>query len=462
MNQSIRLVTNVKKSQISDDGEFFKIKGIPVTVNNAVMNGLLYPEDENAKGMPSINGRLMTLGHPKNASGETVSTADGEALVNHFGGGSVGSPYLTNGVHYVDAKIRKATLKAQPNGEWFYNRLDQKQSIGVSTGLFSDRDMTAGVTTNGKEYFGVARNQRYDHLALLHESEPPAGGKDTFINFNSADQDLIINVNVDDYIVHKNDSAVLRAIDYLKGLIGNEKIETNESSFNDTDSLIRAKLRAERTTKPDEYLYPSETYPNFFIYEKAGTMLKQAYLLEEGVITFVGEPKAVVKDVDWKEIKSDLNTNEDNANMRKFIIDQLTAKGITVNAAATDEQLQAELTKVLATNSAPVGGEEMPAWAQALMTNMKTVSDKVDSMEKTKLTAEEEAKAKKAKELAANSAIAGLGFVEADLLKMETNRLDDLYAKHSGQIVGNAYAGMGARTEGVAEIDLNSLLQGAE
>ena len=443
MNQSIRLVTNVKKSQISDDGEFFKIKGIPVTVNNAVMNGLLYPEDENAKGMPSINGRLMTLGHPKNANGETVSTADGEALVNHFGGGSVGLPYLTNGVHYVDAKIRKATLKAQPNGEWFYNRLDQKQSIGVSTGLFSDRDMTAGVTTNGKEYFGVARNQRYDHLALLHESEPPAGGKDTFINFNSADRDLIINVNVDDYIVNKSESKLGKAMAFFKELLGNEELENNESSFNDTDSLIRAKLRAERTTKPDEYLYPSETYPNFFIYEKSGTMLKQAYLLEEGVITFVGEPKAVVKDVDWKEIKSDLNTNEDNANMRKFIIDQLTAKGITVNAAATDEQLQAELTKALATNSAPVGGEEVPAWAQALMTNMKTVSDKVDSMEKTKMTAEEEAKAKKAKELAANSAIAELGFTEADLLQMTTNRLDDLHAKHSGVIVGNASAAFG-------------------
>jgi len=409
------------------------------------MNGLLYPEDENAKGMPSINGRLMTLGHPKNANGETVSTADGEALVNHFGGGSVGLPYLTNGVHYVDAKIRKATLKAQPNGEWFYNRLDQKLPIGVSTGLFSDRDMTAGVTTNGKEYFGVARNQRYDHLALLHESEPPAGGKDTFINFNSADKDLIINVNVDDYIVNKSESKLGKAMAFFKELLGNEELENNESSFNDTDSLIRAKLRAERTTKQDEYLYPVETYPNFFIYEKAGTMLKQAYLLDEGVITFVGEPKAAVKDVDWKEIKSDLNTNEDNA-MREKLIALLAANGFVANAAHTEDQLMAELTKALAANSANKG-EEVPAWAQALMTNMKTVSDKVDSMEATKLTAEEEAKAKKAKELAANSAIAGLGFVEADLLKMETNRLDDLYAKHSGKIVGNAYAGMGSTAE---------------
>lgn len=436
MNQSIRLVTNVKKSQISDDGEFFKIKGIPVTVNNAVMNGLLYPEDENAKGMPSINGRLMTLGHPKNANGETVSTSDGEALVNHFGGGSVGLPYLTNGVHYVDAKIRKATLKAQPNGEWFYNRLDQKLAIGVSTGLFSDRDMTAGVTTNGKEYFGVARNQRYDHLALLHESEPPAGGKDTFINFNSADQDLIINVNVDDYIVNKSESKLGKAMAFFKELLGNEELENNESSFNDTDSLIRAKLRAERTTKPDEYLYPSETYPNFFIYEKSGTMLKQAYLLEEGVITFVGEPKAVVKDVDWKEIKSDLNTNEDNS-MRTEMLAELKVKGITVNAEITDTELMAKYKESLTANSTADTGDSK------LLDAINALTAKVDAMEKTKLTAEEEAKAKKAKELAANSAIAGLGFTEADLLQMTTNRLDDLHAKHSGVIVGNASAAFG-------------------
>jgi hypothetical protein len=455
MNQSIRLVTNVKKSQISDDGEFFKIKGIPVTVNNAVMNGLLYPEDENAKGMPSINGRLMTLGHPKNSSGETVSTADGEALVNHFGGGSVGFPYLTNGVHYVDAKIRKATLKAQPNGEWFYNRLDRKLPIGVSTGLFSDRDMTAGVTTNGKEYFGVARNQRYDHLALLHESEPPAGGKDTFINFNSADQDLIINVNVDDYIVNKSESKLGKAMAFFKELLGNEELENNESSFNDIQDLIRSKLKSERKTKQDEYLYPRETYDTFFIYEKDGTMLKQVYMNDDGVITFVGEPKAVIKDVDWKEIKSDLNTNEDNA-MRTEMLAELKVKGIAVNAEITDTELMAKYKESLTANSAAGTGDSK------LLDAINALTAKVDAMEKTKLTAEEEAKAKKAKELAANSAIAGLGFVEADLLKMETNRLDDLYAKHSGQIVGNAYAGMGARTEGVAEIDLNSLLQGAE
>jgi hypothetical protein len=450
MNQTIRLVTNVGKTQISDDGEFFKLSRIPVTVDDAVMNGLHYPEDENEKGIPSLAGRVMTLGHPKNAAGEHVSASDGDALVNQFSGGSVTRTYLKNGVHYVDAKIRKSTLKAQPNGEWFYNQLENQKPIGVSTGLFSQRELKEGTNKAGKKYRAIARNQRYDHLALLHESEPPAGGKDTFINFNAEDTD--ITINVDECIVNTK-KTVMSKIMTMLGL------ENNESSFSDTEQLISSKLKAERTTSQDEYLYPQEIYDTFFIYKKDGTMLKQTYLLDEGVITFVGEPIPSVKDVDWKPVKTDLNTNEDDANMRKFIIDQLTAKGISVNAEATDEQLQAELTKALATNSAPVGGEQVPAWAQALTANMDAMAKKVDAMEKSKMTDEEEAKAKKAKAIAANQS---LGMTEDEAKLLPNSLLDKFYAQCGG-ITGNAHSGFGGRqSEGVAEIDLNKLMDGGE
>lgn len=450
MNQTIRLVTNVGKTQISDDDEFFNLSRIPVTVDDAVMNGLHYPEDENEKGIPSLAGRVMTLGHPKNAAGEHVSASDGDALVNQFSGGSVTRTYLRNGVHYVDAKIRKSTLKAQPNGEWFYNQLENQKPIGVSTGLFSQRELKEGTNKAGKQYRAIARNQRYDHLALLHESEPPAGGKDTFINFNAEDTD--ITINVDEYIVNTKKTTISKIMTMLG-------LENNESSFSDTEQLISSKLKDERTTSENEYLYPQEIYDTFFIYKKDGTMLKQAYLLEDGVLTFVGEPVAVVKDVDWKPIKTDLNTNEDDANMRKFIIDQLTAKGISVNAEATDEQLQAELTKALATNSAPVGGEQVPAWAQALTANMDAMSKKVDAMEKSKMTAEEEAKAKKAKAIAANES---LGMTEDEAKLLPNTLLDKFYAQCGG-ITGNAHSGFGGRqSEGVAEIDLNKLMDGGE
>lgn len=449
MNQTIRLVTNVGKTQISDDGEFFKLSRIPVTVDDAVMNGLHYPEDENEKGIPSLAGRVMTLGHPKNASGEFVSASDGDALVNQFSGGSVSRTYLNNGVHYVDAKIRKTTLKAQPNGEWFYNQLENQRPIGVSTGLFSQREMKDGVNNSGKKYRAIARNQRYDHLALLHESEPPAGGKDTFISFNAEDTD--ITINVDDYIVNTEKSVLSK----LKAMI--DGMFANETSFNDTDSLIRAKLRSERATKDNEYLYASEVYATFFIYEKDGTMLKQAYLLDDSGVTFVGEPVAVVKDVDWKPVKSDLNTNEDNA-MREKLIALLAGQGLTANADSTEDQLMAELNKALAANSAKTG-DEVPAWAKALTANVDAMSKKVDAMEKTKMTDEEEAKAKKAKAIAANQS---LGMTEDEAKLLPNTLLDKFYAQCGG-ITGNAHSGFGGhQSEGVAEIDLNKLMDGGE
>lgn len=432
--KTVIINSKVSRSKIEHTDTDYILKGIPITVNESVMNGVLYSRVDNEAGMASIVGKPITIDHPTDANGSFISALEGEGLKKFYSGGIVTNYYEKDDIWYVDAEINKAMLAAQNGGSALKEKLDSKSDLGVSTGLTIEYNEISGVNHAGKKYKRVAKGQFYNHLAAVNN---PAGGRMTTAVFNSENTQEIDFSEMLSNSKQENKNLVNKLFDMIRELVG------NESSFNDTDSLIRAKLRAERTTKPDEYLYPSETYPNFFIYEKAGTMLKQAYLLEEGVITFVGEPKAVVKDVDWKEIKSDLNTNEDNANMRKFIIDQLTAKGITVNAAATDEQLQAELTKALATNSAPVGGEEVPAWAQALMTNMKTVSDKVDSMEKTKMTAEEEAKAKKAKELAANSAIADLGFTEADLLQMTTNRLDDLHAKHSGVIVGNASAAFG-------------------
>lgn len=444
--KTVIINSKVSRSKIEHTDTDYILQGIPITVNESVMNGVLYSRVDNEAGMASIVGKPITIDHPTDANGSFISALEGEGLKKFYSGGIVTNYYEKDDIWYVDAEINKAMLAAQNGGSALKEKLDSKSDLGVSTGLTIEYNEISGVNPAGKKYKRVAKGQFYNHLAAVNN---PAGGRMTTAVFNSENTQEIDFSEMLSNSKQENKNLVNKLFDMIRELVG------NESSFNDTDSLIRAKLRAERTTMPDEYLYPSETYPNFFIYEKAGTMLKQAYLLEEGVITFVGEPKAVVKDVDWKEIKSDLNTNEDNA-MRTEMLAELKVKGITVNAEITDTELMAKYKESLTANSAAGTGDSK------LLDAINALTAKVDAMEKTKLTAEEEAKAKKAKELAANSAIAGLGFVEADLLKMETNRLDDLYAKHSGQIVGNAYAGMGARTEGVAEIDLNSLLQGAE
>lgn len=429
--KTVIINSKVSRSKIEHTDTDYILKGIPITVNESVMNGVLYSRADNEAGMASIVGKPITIDHPTDANGSFISALEGEGLKKFYSGGIVTNYYEKDDIWYVDAEINKAMLAAQNGGSALKEKLDSKSDLGVSTGLIIEYNEISGVNPAGKKYKRVAKGQLYNHLAAVNN---PAGGRMTTAVFNSENTQEIDFSEMLSNSKQESKNLVNKLFDMIRELVG------NESSFNDTDSLIRAKLRAERTTKPDEYLYPSETYPNFFIYEKAGTMLKQAYLLEEGVITFVGEPKAVVKDVDWKEIKSDLNTNEDNS-MRTEMLAELKVKGITVNAEITDTELMAKYKESLTANSTADTGDSK------LLDAINALTAKVDAMEKTKLTAEEEAKAKKAKELAANSAIAGLGFVEADLLKMETNRLDDLYAKHSGQIVGNAYAGMGSTAE---------------
>lgn len=429
--KTVIINSKVSRSKIEHTDTDYILKGIPITVNESVMNGVLYSRADNEAGMASIVGKPITIDHPTDANGSFISALEGEGLKKFYSGGIVTNYYEKDDIWYVDAEINKAMLAAQNGGSALKEKLDSKSDLGVSTGLTIEYNEISGVNPAGKKYKRVAKGQFYNHLAAVNN---PAGGRMTTAVFNSENTQEIDFSEMLSNSKQENKNLVNKLFDMIRELVG------NESSFNDTDSLIRAKLRTERTTRPDEYLHPSETYPNFFIYEKAGTMLKQAYLLEEGVITFVGEPKAVVKDVDWKEIKSDLNTNEDNA-MRTEMLAELKVKGITVNSEITDTELMAKYKESLTANSAAGTGDSK------LLDAINALTAKVDAMEKTKLTAEEEAKAKKAKELAANSAIASLGFVEADLLKMETNRLDDLYAKHSGQIVGNAYAGMGSTAE---------------
>lgn len=429
--KTVIINSKVSRSKIEHTDTDYILKGIPITVNESVMNGVLYSRADNEAGMASIVGKPITIDHPTDANGSFISALEGEGLKKFYSGGIVTNYYEKDDIWYVDAEINKAMLAAQNGGSALKEKLDSKSDLGVSTGLTIEYNEISGVNPAGKKYKRVAKGQFYNHLAAVNN---PAGGRMTTAVFNSENTQEIDFSEMLSNSKQENKNLVNKLFDMIRELVG------NESSFNDTDSLIRAKLRAERTTMPDEYLYPSETYPNFFIYEKAGTMLKQAYLLEEGVITFVGEPKAVVKDVDWKEIKSDLNTNEDNS-MRTEMLAELKVKGITVNAEITDTELMAKYKESLTANSTADTGDSK------LLDAINALTAKVDAMEKTKLTAEEEAKAKKAKDLAANSAIASLGFVEADLLKMETNRLDDLYAKHSGQIVGNAYAGMGSTAE---------------
>ena len=204
----ISLFANISKSQIKETDTHFNIEGVPVTVDDAVMNGIHYSAENNKLGMPSIRDRVVTLSHPMTENGNGADAYAGESLQKFYSGGHIETVYADSGTWKVNISIDKEILRAQDKKQNsnFYDSLANKQDIGVSTGLYSEIEPTIGKNAKGVGFKGVATKQVYNHLAMLDSSEPPAGGQSTFMRFNSESQDNIV-VNLADHMNSAEDPA---------------------------------------------------------------------------------------------------------------------------------------------------------------------------------------------------------------------------------------------------------------
>lgn len=233
--EHISLVTNVSAAQISESETHFTIKGIPVVVDGAEMNGIIYNKEDNDKGLDTLIDKVLTLGHPFSDDGLPIDAYSSKALQDNFAGGVVTNRYKSGSVNLVDVEIKKRLLLAQDGGEWYYNQLQSKKPIGVSTGLYH-------VVKDGK-----STEQMYNHLALLPEDEAPAGGDATFIRFNSV---KTLAVNIDEHIkaMEENTESTLveRIVNSLAVRFASIfKISNNEAAANGNDPEGKAMLKRE-------------------------------------------------------------------------------------------------------------------------------------------------------------------------------------------------------------------------
>ena len=286
----INIYTNTQKSQFRNvkDG-VWQILGIPITVDDAVMNGILYSKDDNAAGLSSYRNKVVTLRHPEDDNGHGISATDGQALANHFSGGHIINTYNHNGINYADAQFKEKMMLAQDNGEYYVNRLKNGEPIGISTGLYFDGNNESGTNAQGKDYMAVARNQVGDHVAMLPDSEPPAGGAATFITFNGENDDQVLTVNIDEVLATVNDE--------MTQVI-------NEMAENDKEKSLLAKFFA---------------------------VCKQAFATNKNDCDNVNLTDNAL-----------IITNQEGDAMRDTLIAMLAAKGITVNAEISDADLLAK------------------------------------------------------------------------------------------------------------------------
>lgn len=199
MKKHIRFVTNTAKATVTKQNGKYVIKGVPYTVDDMAMNGIGYMAANNAESSSKYIGHPITLTHPKDSQGRNTSVFTKEGI-DFLGGGKVTQTYNKDGVWYFNAYVDEQELRSKKGdgkatGEYFANRLEQGLPIGISTGLFFESNANSGVDKFGTEYKMQAINQSPDHIAMLHESERPAGGDHTMIATNSEGQEFTVNVD---------------------------------------------------------------------------------------------------------------------------------------------------------------------------------------------------------------------------------------------------------------------------
>ena len=178
-------------TQIIDGKEHIVINDVVPIVDDIVMNGIFYPSDEINKSYMTLNDNLMPLDHPR-INNENVSALNPQAINNYYIGAwgrnvrKVGDKVLMDS--YIDRKFAESTEK----GRMLVNRLDDMMSgknttpIHVSTGLTYQADHQSGIS-KGKRYASIARNMKFDHVAILTDKQgaaTPEDGVGIFVNSN--------------------------------------------------------------------------------------------------------------------------------------------------------------------------------------------------------------------------------------------------------------------------------------
>lgn len=377
MKQHISFQTNIKKTQITETPDKFLISGVPVVVDGAVMNSITYPADENEKGLDSLVNRVVTLRHPFDDKGHPIDAYAPQAMQNQFSGGVVTKRYKVGKVNMVDIDIKKSLLLAQDDGKAYFDRLTNKEEIGVSTGLYTQ-------VVNG-----VATEQQYNHLAMLEAGEEPAGGDATKMKFNGAET-MVVNID--------------------------QVINGMDGSMNDKRDDLNAAIKSRFGGIPQTYVWLNDWSEDTAIFEIETAGKYSHYQIgwteKDGKIELVGDPVEVKRKTVWQTVtnavknltdifanrqKVDDNTNgrgqRDKTNevrtmlSREQVINMLKGKGVAVDENHTDAQLTEQLTNALAAKPETQKGEPVvnadfsAAITAAVNAAVKPLNDKLTALE---------------------------------------------------------------------------------
>ena len=327
----VHILSTVNAANVSKAGSTYTIRDVCGALDGIVMNGMLYPGDQLAAGVASLEGKPAPAGHPKNAAGQHISALNGEALASAWIGSYTRNARHTGGRTLVDVVVNEAQARAHPDGLQLIERLDaaiaatNSEPIHVSTGLFC-KAITANGESGGKAYTRIATDLQYDHLALLLNTPgaaKPEQGVGMFLN-DAGEAEEVEAVTVNHAPEDKRAAGLLG---WIRKLVGNG---STEPSFYHITSLIYAAI--------PKGSWLREVYARHVIWceEASGKCWRQDYsVASDGAsVAFAGQAVEVTRTVEYEPV-----TNSEKADIVKdTILAALNAAGIAA-AGLTDAQL---------------------------------------------------------------------------------------------------------------------------
>ena len=243
--------SNISTTTI-DGQDHYVIRGAVPIVDNIVMNGGLYPAEEINNSYQSMEGKLMPLSHPK-VDGNYVSASDPRAINKFYAGAWAQNVSKAGDKTVTDVYINKAVAETKPDGKRLISRLGEMidgtntDPIHLSTGLLTNKEKTSG-ESKGKKYNWVARNMRFDHIAILLD-EPGAGtpeeGVGMFVNADGQQGEVEV-VNLDES-ADQQDPALKSFFNQLKAFFSANSHSVKED-INPMKELITNALKAKGKT----------------------------------------------------------------------------------------------------------------------------------------------------------------------------------------------------------------------
>lgn len=392
-----------------------------IAVREGVLNGMLVLYDEFSAYPQAWEGVPLPIYHPQ--KGQTRVTANTPDVLEKQVAGrmfNVAADPTTKslkGELWID--VEKA--KTLTDGPEIIRRLEAGENLEVSTGYYSDLELTAGVH-DGKAYDSIQRNMRPDHVAMLpgkigacswadgcgaprlnaavkYLLKDAAGAGLFPVTNDAGEPDQQRMTAALSQLNHFDGPGKVKALVKLKGMFKKLNVplptvncmETNfclssnqdEYSHDDIAMMLREALAEE---DPASYYYLQDVYDDFAIYmaepklyidppvaTATNGLYKRAYSILDGAVT-LGAAIPVVRQTSYVEVQ-----NEEKPNMdKKAIVDRLITSAETSWKEEHRPILmtinEAELTKLLPPDPAAVAAA---AAAEAATAARKVIVDKL-------------------------------------------------------------------------------------